>query len=248
MILFYILLFTFIGSIISLAGSLLLLLKKEITDTFSLRLVSFAAGALLGVAFLDLFPEALEEAKGANIFIPALLGFMIFFFAEKILRHFHHHHEHGDKPSTALVIYGDSVHNFIDGIIITTAFLTSIPIGITTSLAVASHEIPQEIADMGLLLSNGLSKKKALIYNFISAIAAVLGALFALYFSSFIENYLYIFLALSAGHFIYIAAADLIPELHENTKRDDKFSSAFIFVLGISSVYIFKLIFESNIA
>ncbi|MEX0622246.1 MAG: ZIP family metal transporter [Candidatus Woykebacteria bacterium] len=244
MILAYIIGFTFIGSILSLTGSYFLLLKRNITEIFSIRLISFAAGALLGVAFLDLLPEAVEEAGEADIFIPALIGFVSFFFAEKVLRHVHHHHEHGDKPSTPLIVYGDGVHNFIDGVIITTAFLTSIPVGITAALAVASHEIPQEIADMGVLLANGLSKTRALIYNSLSALTALAGALIAFFFGPFIESYLYIFLALAAGHFIYISAADLVPELHENRVGDRRFAQVVIFVAGIASVYIFTTLFE----
>src|SRR4030066_1223037 len=171
MILAYIIGFTFLGSVASLIGGYFLLLKKTITENFSIRLISFAAGALLGVAFLDLLPEAVEVARGADIFVPALIGFVSFFFAEKVIRHIHHHHEHEEKPTTPLIVFGDSIHNFVDGVIITTAFLTSIPIGITAALAVAAHEIPQEIADMGVLLANGLSKTKALLYNFLSALA-----------------------------------------------------------------------------
>ncbi|OGY27728.1 MAG: hypothetical protein A2Z42_02670, partial [Candidatus Woykebacteria bacterium RBG_19FT_COMBO_43_10] len=236
--------FTFLGSVASLIGGYFLLLKKTITETFSIRLISFAAGALLGVAFLDLLPEAVEVARGTDIFVPALIGFVSFFFAEKVIRHIHHHHEHEEKPTTPLIVFGDSIHNFVDGGIITTAFLTSIPIGITAALAVAAHEIPQEIADMGVLLANGLSKTKALLYNFLSALAALVGALLAFFFASFIESYLYVFLALAAGHFIYISAADLIPELHESRIKDRRFAQVLLFTTGIVSVYLFTKFFE----
>ena len=244
MILAYIIGFTFLGSVASLIGGYFLLLKKTITETFSIRLISFAAGALLGVAFLDLLPEAVEVARGTDIFVPALIGFVSFFFAEKVIRHIHHHHEHEEKPTTPLIVFGDSIHNFVDGVIITTAFLTSIPIGITAALAVAAHEIPQEIADMGVLLANGLSKTKALLYNFLSALAALVGALLAFFFASFIESYLYVFLALAAGHFIYISAADLIPELHESRIKDRRFAQVLLFTTGIVSVYLFTKFFE----
>lgn len=243
MILAYIIIFTLIGSVFSLAGGFLLVLKKKITGGFSNNLISFAAGALLGVAFLDLFPEALEEAEGLNVFIPTLIGFVSFFFAERYIRIFHHHHEHGKKPTIPLILIGDGVHNFIDGVVITVAFLASIPLGITTSLAVAAHEIPQEIADMGVLLANGLSRSKAILYNFLSAITALVGALLAFYFASFVEQYLYIFLAIAAGHFIYIASADLIPEIHENVS-ENKLAQTLIFLLGIFSIYLFTRVFE----
>ena len=244
MILSYIIIFTFIGSIASLVGSFFLLIKREITETFSNTLISFAAGALIGVAFLDLLPEAMEESGGSSIFIPALLGFISFFFAEQFIQLFHHHHEHGEKPTVLLVLIGDGVHNFIDGVVITASFLTSIPLGITTALAVAAHEIPQEIADMGVLLTCGLPKSKALLYNFLSALTALVGALLAFLFAAFVEQYLFVFLSVTAGFFVYISASDLIPQLHEKYLQNRKFTQAFIFLFGILSVFAFTKIFE----
>lgn len=243
MILAYIIVFTSIGSIASLAGGILLILKRKITADFAHKLISFAAGALLGVAFLDLLPEAIEEAGGLDIFVPALAGFIIFFLAERYIRIFHYHHEHGSKPTVPLILIGDGVHNFIDGAVIAVAFLASIPLGITTTIAVAAHEIPQEIADMGVLLANRLTKQKAVFYNFLSAVTALVGALIAFYFGNFVEQYLYLFLALAAGHFIYIAAADLIPELHEKAE-ENKPIQTLIFLLGILIIYVFTKIFE----
>lgn len=245
MILAYIILFTTIGSILSLAGSLLLLTKKTFTENFSNLLVSFAAGVLLAVAFFDLIPEAMHEA-GENEFMSfVLFGFILFFLAERFIRIFHHHHEHGDKPSTYLVLIGDGVHNFIDGVVITASFLTSIPLGITTSIAVAAHEIPQEIADMGILLANGLSKKKALFFNFLSALTAILGAIIAYFFADFIQQNVYIFLALTAGFFIYISASDLIPSLHEKL-TNNKLLNTFVFLLGVTLVILFTTFFEAH--
>lgn len=246
MILLNILLFTFLGSILSLVGSFLLLMKKGLTEKLSNQLLNFAAGALLATAFLDLLPEALEFAGESDIFLWTLAGFVSFFFAERFIQVFHHHHAHGHEASTFLILIGDGIHNFIDGIAITTAFLTSMPLGITTSLAVAAHEIPQEIADMGVLLANGLSRSRALFYNFLSALTAVAGALIAFFFASFIENYLYIFLAVTAGHFIYISASDLIPVLHEKYAQDRKMVNGGLFILGIVTVYIFRTIFEGS--
>ena len=244
MIIAYIIVFTLMGSVGSLIGSYFLLLKQKITESFSNMLISFAAGALIATAFLDLFPEAAEAAGDANIFMPALLGFLSFFIAERYIRLFHYHHSHGKKPSTLLVLIGDGIHNFVDGVTIAVAFLTSVPLGITTSIAVAAHEIPQEIADMGVLLANGLSKTRAVIFNFLSALTALAGAILTILFAGLIENYLYFFLAVAAGHFIYIAASDLIPEIHEDTGKGSKYSTIFLFLLGIIVVYIFTTIFE----
>ena len=242
--LFYIIVFTFIGSILSLVGSFFLLIKRDITELFSNQLVNFAAGVLISVAFLDLLPEAFELVDGSNVFLPVLLGFISFFFAERFIQWFHYHHGHGQKSNVLLILIGDGVHNFIDGVVIAASFLTSIPLGITTSLAVAAHEIPQEIADMGVLLNGGLSKSKALFYNFLSALTALVGAMLAFFFASVIEPYLYIFLALTAGFFIYISASDLIPELHEEFAKNRKFSPVLMFVLGILLVFAFGKIFE----
>ena len=244
MILVYIIAFTLIGSILSLFGSLFLLLKQKITQNFSQKLISFAAGALIATAFLDLLPEAAELKEGPQIFLYSSLGFVSFFFAEKYIRLFHYHHGHGEKPSTVLVLAGDGIHNFVDGVAIAVAFLVSIPLGIVTTIAVASHEIPQEIADMGVLLANGLPKARALIFNFLSAITALIGAIAAFLLAGRIEGYLYIFLAVAAGHFIYIAASDLIPELHEKSRGKRDIGSILIFVLGILTIYLSSLIFE----
>src|SRR3990170_4935124 len=191
MILFYILLFTFIGSIASMVGSFFLLFKKRLTENFTIQIINFAAGALIAVAFLDTLPEAQREAKNHDIFWVVLTGFIIFFFAERFIQLFHHHHGHGEKPTVFLVLIGDGVHNFIDGVAIAAGFLTSIQLGILTSLAVAAHEIPQEISDMAILLANGLSKFKALFYNFLSGLTAIFGALLAYFFAPFVEKYIY---------------------------------------------------------
>lgn len=233
-----ILLFTLIGSVISLVGSIYLLIKRDLIERLSIHLINFAAGVLLAVAFLDLFPEAVEVSLGKNIFLPALLGFMFFFFAERFAQIFHRHHRHGEKPTVWLVLVGDSLHNFIDGVVITASFLTSVPLGITTSLAVAAHEIPQEIADISILLTNGLSRSKALVYNFASALMALAGALVAYFFASHVAANLYIFLSATSGFFIYIAASDLIPQIHERYQENRKFNHLFSFLAGIAMVYI----------
>lgn len=237
--------FTILGSVASLVGSFFLLIRRELTQSFTAGLINFAAGVLLAVAFVDLLPEAIEAAGESNIFLPTLLGFVGFFFAERFIQLFHHHHGHGEKkPTVLLVIIGDGVHNFVDGVAITAGFLSNTALGITTSLAVAAHEIPQEIADMGVLLASGLSKKKALFLNFLSALTALLGALVAYYFATLVQENLYIFLATVAGFFIYISASDLIPQIHEKYREDRKFFQVGLFILGIVTVFLFTSFFE----
>jgi len=245
MILAYIIAFTLIGSVGSLVGSYFLLFKQKITESFSNYLISYAAGVLIAAAFLNILPEAAKSAGESSIFIPALLGFLSFFLAERYIRLFHYHHVHGKKPSILLVLIGDGIHNFVDGVTITAAFLTNISLGITTSLAVAAHEIPQEVADMGILLANGLSKKKAIFYNLLSALTALLGALVAFYFADIIKENLYIFLSIAAGFFIYISASDLIPDIHEETEGSKRFTTTALFLVGILTIYIFSIIFKT---
>ena len=157
---------TSVGSVLSLLGGFVLLIGKTRDESFVLKLTSFAAGVLLATAFLDLFPEALESSLkrgGGDIFLPALGGIILFFLLERTLFWFHHHHAaHGIKPTIWMVTLGDGVHNFIDGVAIAATFLINPTIGLTTALAVAAHEIPQEIADFSILLSRGLSKKQAI--------------------------------------------------------------------------------------
>ncbi|MBP9719520.1 MAG: ZIP family metal transporter, partial [Candidatus Levybacteria bacterium] len=173
----YILVFTFIGSVGSLIGGLLLLSHQKFAMKISHFLAAFAAGTLLGAAFFDLLPEASEHVEEAgssvDIFLWTLIGIIFFFFIERFLHWFHHHEDfHSDehtKTTVPLIIVGDTIHNFLDGIVIALTFLVSIPLGIVTTLAVAAHEIPQEIGDFGLLLHKGLSRKKVILVNILSA-------------------------------------------------------------------------------
>lgn len=240
-ILGYIIVFSLIGSVISLIGGMLLLFKEKFARKFSHLLASFAAGALLGTAFLDLLPEAIHESGGeAGIIVWALVGMMVFFVLERFIHFFHHHHEHAvtDKPTVALLMTGDSIHNFIDGVVIAATFMVSIPLGIVTTLAVAAHEIPQEIGDFGVMLKHGLPRKRVLFFNFLSAVAAIVGALITYFAGGAIEGYLPYLLALTAGFFIYIAASDLIPEIHEENRHGLAFIETGLLVLGIMVIWV----------
>lgn len=245
----YILLFTFLGSVASLGGGLLLISKKGLIGKISHYLYSFAAGVLLGTAFFDLLPEAFEEAdhlaeKGIifdqNIFLWTFLGVIIFFFLVRFLHWFHHHDDHfkGEtKQTVPLIVVGDTVHNFIDGVVIAASFFVSIPLGIVTAVAVAIHEIPQEIGDFAILIKRGLSRRRVIMINLMSAAAALVGAILMFTIGESIESILPIFLALTAGFFIYIALSDLVPEIHKEDNQKVAFIEAGLLVVGAFVVY-----------
>lgn len=242
----YTMAFTFIGSIVSLGGSFILLKKKLWEGENSVHLLAFAAGVLLATAFLDLFPEALTESSNdPNIFIAALVGLVLFFFLERLFVSFHPHakaeqelEDSRRKSTVSLIIFGDGFHNFIDGFVIATSFLVSIPLGITTAFAVAAHEIPQEISDFTILLRSNLGAKKAIIFNILSGLVAIAGALVALLIADTIKPYLGLVLAFTAGMFIYISASNIIPELQHIYLKERKWHQAIYFVVGILVVFL----------
>jgi len=221
-------------SLLSLVGVFTLAIKEALLQRILLSLVGFSAGALTGGAFLHLLPESLEQLKPGETLLYALMGFSFFFLMERL---FHWRHCHEGKCDvhafTYLNLFGDGLHNFIDGLVIAASFIVSIPLGIATSIAVASHEIPQEIGDFGVLVYGGFSKYKALFFNLLSALTAVLGGVVGYYLSTAISGLAPMLLPLTAGGFIYIAASDLIPELHKE-KNNYKANMAFVlFMLGI---------------
>lgn len=185
---------------------------KERSETF---LLSFAAGVLLATTFLELVPEAVEKAGGDGRIFMATLGAMIgFFLLERLLHGFHEHEEIHTAPSRWLILIGDGLHNFIDGVVIAASFTVSPEIGILTTLAVAIHEIPQELADFTILVAGGFTLRQALVLNLASGITAVFGALAFLALQDMLEGGIAWFMSTTAGMFIYIAASDLIPQLH----------------------------------
>lgn len=247
----YILVFTFIGSIGSLIGGMLLLLKKNLALKVSHLLAAFAAGALLGTAFFDLLPEAQHEAEHLfevtgveiDIFLWTLIGIIIFFLIERFMHWYHHHEDHNDhekesKTTIPLIIISDTMHNFLDGMVIAATFLVSIPLGIVTTFAVAAHEIPQEIGDFGLMLHKGMSRGKILLVNVLSAGAAFTGAILMYTFGESLEGYLPHFLAVTAGFFIYIAASDIIPEIHYSQRRNAALQQVLLLLLGIVVIWL----------
>ena len=212
-----------IVSLVSLVGVFALSLKEEILRKYIFIFISLAVGALLGDAFIHLIPEALENSPNTvwtSTFIIA--GIILFFILEKFL-HWHHHGEDKENvrihPVGQLVLFSDGVHNFIDGIIIGASFLLSTPIGIATTIAVILHEIPQEVGDFAVLLHSGYTKTRALWLNFLSALLAILGLVFVFILNENAQAITLYFLPIAAGGFIYIAVADLIPELHKTKEK-----------------------------
>ena len=223
-------------SLISLIGVISLSFQRERLQRIVLFLVSFAVGGLFGDAFIHLIPEAFEKLDSRLASVLIISGVLAFFALEKFLRWRHCHiserHDH-IHPVVTLNIIGDAAHNLIDGMIIGASFAASVPIGIATTVAVILHEIPQEIGDFGILLHGGLSVRRALTLNFLSALTAVAGVVIALSLGSYVKNFAVYLLPVTAGGFLYIAGADLIPELQHGT--DIKLSAAlwqFIFIIS----------------
>lgn len=209
---------SFAASLVSFVGGLLAIFSEEKMRRATHFIVSFAIGALFSVAFLDLIPEALEFSSVERIMPFVLLGILLFFLLEKFIFWYHCHD--GQCPVhtySYLILWGDFLHNFVDGIILALTFLVDIRLGLITTVAVILHEIPQEIGDFGILIHGGFSRRKALFYNFLSAISVILGALVTYSLGNVLEPLLPAGLALVAGAFIYLAAVDLMPELHEAT-------------------------------
>lgn len=232
------------GSLFSLVGGLLLLSKKLSVSRVQRIAIPFAAGALLAAAFIDLFPEAVEEAGPLKASLMVLIGFVSFFIFERFLGWFHHHHAHPDthphehkqKTTRSLIVLGDTLHNLIDGLVIGAAFLVDPATGIITAIAIAAHEIPQEIGDFGVLLSMGMRRRNVLLVNIVSALVTVVAAVAVFVFGGVFEGIEPVLLALTAGMFIYIAASDLIPTIHNETSSRVANLQTLIFIIGITLV------------
>ncbi|MBU4246593.1 MAG: ZIP family metal transporter [Nanoarchaeota archaeon] len=232
-------------SLLSFIGLFTFPMKERTLEKVLLFLVSFSAGALFGDAFLHLLPEAVEaQGFSMSVSISLLGGIVVFFIFEKFI-HWRHCHipasEHHHHPVAFMNLIGDGVHNFIDGLVIGASYLASIPVGIATTLAVILHEIPQEIGDFGVLLHAGYSKKKALFFNFMSALASILGVAVVLAFGTKGADLSIYLVPFAAGGFIYIAGFDLIPELHKETNPAKSAVHLIAFIAGIT---VMILLFE----
>jgi zinc and cadmium transporter len=240
------------GSLISLIGGVYLLYGKWATTKLQHIAVPFAAGALLAAAFLDVLPEALEAGDIKPVLIAALSGFLFFFVLERSLSWFHHHHEDSESDSHSqrnvwLIVIGDTVHNFLDGLAIGAAFLISPATGVVTTIAIAAHEIPQELGDFGLMRAKGMSKARVLLVNVVSALATVIGASLVFGLGNNLPIPEWALLAVTAGFFLYIAASDIIPTIHAEPKRRIANLQTAVLVVGVIFVGITSQIAHSYI-
>ena len=231
----------FIVSLVSFVGIVTVSFRLEALKKIVMYLVSLSAGALLGGAFFHLIPEAAEtQGFNINLAVLLLLGILTFFVLEKII-HWRHCHIPTSKehphPFALMNLVGDGLHNFIDGMLIAGSFLVSVQLGITTTMAVMLHEIPQEIGDFGVLVHGGFSRFKALLVNFASGLTAVLGAIVILALNVEIGTVAMILVPFTAGGFIYIAASDLIPELRKDIKPINSLFQLIFLVLGLAIMY-----------
>jgi len=237
MFILYTLVSVIIVSLISLIGVLTLSFKPEKIKNFSLSLVSFAVGALFGDAFIHLLPEAFETIKPTLLTsLLIIAGFLLFFSLEKFLRWRHCHvpeNEQHIHPVATMNIFGGAVHNMIDGLLIAASYAVSIPIGISTTTAIIFHEIPNEISHFGVLIHSGVGVKKAIFYNFVTALFAVFGAVILLVIGSVAGHFGNLLIPVTAGGFLYIAGSDLVPELHHETVPGKSVIQFILIVLGI---------------
>lgn len=248
----WILLFSILGGVLSvLVAGLYLLLSDSIRARLLPHLISFAIGALLGAAFLGLLPHAIEAPGIDDYHVltgTVLLGLLGFFLLEKLVlwRHCHandcevHTLEGGSGQASAgtLILIGDGIHNFVDGVLISAAFMADIHLGIVTSVAVASHEIPQEVGDFAVLLHSGYTRARALVLNVLSSLTTVAGALMAYFALQEIETAVPYVLAIAAASFIYVAVADLIPGLHRRAEVAATAQQLILIIAGVMVIYV----------
>ena len=230
---------TLVGSLGGvLVASSLLFFNDRLRQKIVPWLVSYAVGTLLGVALLVLLPEALAHLSARRVLGSLLGGIMLFFLLEKLVlwRHCHTHDCEAHGMAAPMVIIGDAFHNFLDGVVIGTAVRTSIPLGISTALAVATHEIPQELGDVAILLNAGYTRRRALILNLVSGGASVLGAVVAVFALDWLPQINQYVLSVAAAGFLYVAMADLIPDLHRGRIDAKTFRQLGLAIAGIGTV------------
>jgi zinc and cadmium transporter len=241
---FLAILFSLLASVGAMSGAALLLLFPDAMRQRLLPwLLSYATGTLLGAAFLGMIPKALEQAPALATSGTVLGGLIAFFILEKLVIWRHCHDQdceaHGHQGG-ALILVGDSFHNFVDGVVIAAAFLTSVPLGIATALAVIAHEVPQELGDFAILLDSGFSKARAFLYNLLSSLAALVGTVIGWFWLAEVREMIPFVLAISAASFIYIAVADLVPGLHRQTTLKSSLGQVLLILAGIATIALFR--------
>lgn len=228
-------------SLTAWVGVLTLFLREDLLDRLLLVLVALAAGSLIGGAFLHLLPRAVAEWPDDDtlpLFLSAIVGFCLFYVLEGFLRWHHHHatrHEH--TPVSYLVLLSDAIHNFVDGLVVAAAFLVGVPTGVVTALAVALHEIPQEIGDFGILVYGGFEPRRALVLNYLTQATVVLGGVVGVVVGSRLADLPTLLLPFAAGNFIYIASSDLIPEIKAETNLRRSVRYFLVFLAGIGLMF-----------
>ena len=225
-----------------LVASSILLIKEPARTKLIPWLVSYAVGALLGASMLEILPKALEQLPATEVFPTLLLGILLFFVLEKLvlLRHCHTDECHVHAATAPLVIFGDAFHNFIDGAIIAAAVMTSVPLGINTAVAVAAHEIPQEVGDVAILLAAGYSRKRALLLNLVSGASGIVGACLAFAMVRVIPDIRPYVLAFSSASLLYIAMSDLIPDLHRGQVDRSSLRQVLLIGAGVATIVVFE--------
>ena len=247
----WVIIFCLLGGLLSvLAAALFLVLSDSLRNHLLPHLVSFATGTLLGAAFLGLLPHALQSVASTDVHViptAVLLGLLGFFLLEKLVLWRHCHADHcevhapdqksRDHSTGAMILIGDGLHNFLDGILIAGAFLTDIHLGVVTSLAVAAHEIPQEVGDFAVLLHSGFTRSRAFLYNILTSLTTVIGGVLAYFALQQMQSALPFVLAIAASSFIYIAVADLIPTLHQRVEGKATLQQVILIAVGILLIY-----------
>jgi len=254
--LLYAILAVVLVSLLSFIGIFAISLKEATLDRILFILLSFSAGSILGAAYLDMLPEAVdllsEQGQLSMTFLYITLGFLGFFFLERFI-YWYHGHVHGyesnveEKMTLKKFVYlnliGDGIHNLVDGMVIAASFVITLPVGIATTVAVIFHELPQEIGDFGVLVYGGFTRYRALFFNFLAALIAIVGALISNYFSIHVGNFRGLLIAFGAGGFIYLAASELIPEIQKEENIGKSMIQFVLFIFGILLIWSLGLLF-----
>lgn len=244
MTLVWVILATLIVSLLSFIGVFFLFVKRETLNKLIYTLISVAAGMMIGGAFLHLLPHSLEHISPFLASWIFVIGFISFFLVERVLRWRHcHEWECAIHPVSYLNLIGDGLHNFIDGVVIAASFMVDFQFGVITTLVVIAHEAPQEIGDYIILVYGGMERKKALFFNFASALTAIAGGIIGYFFLKS-TKYIYYVMPFAAGNFFYISASDLIPELHKEVDFKKSFNSFILLISGIIMMSLLKFLFK----